>query len=70
MAEVPRFLEHVERATRTLADMVHHGLRIDDDSIERLAMAQAHRNRWTRRALFTAALVLLAIAVWLLAALR
>jgi ubiquinone biosynthesis protein len=70
MAEVPRFLEHVERTTRTLADMARHGLRIDDDSIERLAVAQAHRNRWTRRALFTGALALLAIAVWLLATLR
>jgi len=70
MAEVPRFLEQVERATRTLADMARHGLRIDDDSIERLAIAQAHRNRWTRRALFAGALALLAIAVWLLAALR
>jgi ubiquinone biosynthesis protein len=67
LGEVPRFLEHVERTTRTLADMARHGLRIDDDSIERLADAQAHRNRWTRRALWVGVLTLLAVAAWLLA---
>jgi hypothetical protein len=70
MAEVPRFLEQVERTTRTLADMARHGLRIDDDSIERLAMAQAHRTRWSRRALIIGALATLAIAVWVLFSVR
>lgn len=66
LGEVPRFLEHAERAARTLADLARHGLHIDDDSIERLAAAQAYRSRWARRALWTAALTLLAIGAWLL----
>jgi len=66
LGEVPRFLEHAERAARTLADMARHGLHIDDDSIERLAAAQTYHNRWARRALWTATLALLAIGAWLL----
>jgi ubiquinone biosynthesis protein len=66
LGEVPRLLEHFERTARTLAETARHGLRIDDDSIERLAAAQAYRNRWARRALVTTALLLLAIGAWLL----
>jgi ubiquinone biosynthesis protein len=66
MAEVPRFLEQVERTARTLADMARGGLSIDDASIERLAAAQAHHNRTTRWALWTIALALLTALVWLL----
>jgi ubiquinone biosynthesis protein len=65
MAEVPRFLEQVERTARTLADMARGGLSIDDASIERLAAAQAHHNRTTRWALWTIALALLMALVWL-----
>ncbi len=67
MAEVPRLLEQAERTARALADMARGGLRLDDDTVERLAAAQAHHGRWTRLALWVGALALAAIAAWLIA---
>jgi ubiquinone biosynthesis protein len=66
-AEVPRVLAQAERAALALADMARGGLRLDDDTVERLAAAQAHANRWTRWALWVGALALAAIAIWLVA---
>ena len=63
MAEVPRLLEQAERTALALADMARGGLRLDDDTLERLAAAQAHHNRWTRWALWVGALALAAMAV-------
>jgi len=65
-AEVPRVLAQAERTALALAEMANGGLRLDDDTVERLAAAQAHHNRWTRWALWTGALALVAIAVWLI----
>jgi ubiquinone biosynthesis protein len=65
LAEVPRLLERAESTALALAEMARGGLRLDDDSIERLAIAQARQSRWTRRALWTGALALAAIALWL-----
>jgi ubiquinone biosynthesis protein len=65
-SEVPRVLAQAERTALALADMARGGFRLDDDTIERLAAAQAHGNRWTRRALWLGALALAAIAVWLM----
>jgi ubiquinone biosynthesis protein len=62
-AEVPRVLAQAERSALALADMARGGLRLDDETVERLAAAHAHQGRWTRRALWTGALALLAIAV-------
>jgi ubiquinone biosynthesis protein len=66
MAEVPRLLEQAERTALALADMARGGFRLDDDTVERLAAAQAHYDRWTRWALWTGALALAAMAVWLI----
>jgi ubiquinone biosynthesis protein len=66
MAEVPRLLEQAERTALALADMAQGGFKLDDDTIERLAAAQAHHNRWTRLALWVGALALAAMAVWLI----
>ena len=66
MAEVPRLLEQAERTALALADMARGGLRLDEDTLERLAAAQAHHNRWTRWALWVGALALAAIAAWLI----
>ena len=66
MAEVPRLLEQAERTALALADMARGGFKLDDDTVERLAAAQAHHSRWTRWALWTGALALLAMAVWLI----
>jgi ubiquinone biosynthesis protein len=66
MAEVPRLLEQAERTAVALADMARGGFRLDDDTVERLAAAQAHHGRWGRWALWTGALALAALAVWLI----
>ena len=66
LSEVPRVLAQAERTALALADMARGGLKLDDETVERLAAAQAHQNRWTRRALWTGALALVAIAVWLI----
>jgi ubiquinone biosynthesis protein len=66
-AEVPRLLEQAEHTALALAEMARGGLRLDDDTVERLAAAQAHEGRWTRRALWLGALALAALAVWLMA---
>ena len=65
LAEVPRLLEQAERTALALADMARGGFRLDDHTIERLAEAQAHENRWTRRALWAMALIVGAVAAWL-----
>jgi 3-methyladenine DNA glycosylase AlkD len=46
--------------------MARGGFKLDDDTVERLAAAQAHHNRWTRWALWTGTLVLAAMAAWLI----
>jgi len=66
MAEVPRLLEQAERAALALADMARGGLRLDDDTLERLAAAQAHHDRWTRWGVWAGALALAAMAAWLI----
>jgi ubiquinone biosynthesis protein len=66
MAEVPRLLEQAERTALALAEMARGGLRLDDDTLERLAAAQVHANRWTRWALWVGALALAAMAAWLI----
>lgn len=67
MAEAPRLLERAESTALALADMARGGLRLDDETVERMAAAQARHNRWTRWALWIGALALVAIAVWLIA---
>jgi ubiquinone biosynthesis protein len=70
LAEVPRLLEQAERTALALADMARGGLRLDDDTIEKLATAQARQGRWSRGALWVGALALAAIALWLIAPVR
>jgi ubiquinone biosynthesis protein len=66
VAEVPRLLEQGERVAQALAETAQAGLRLDDETIERLAAAQARHDRWGRWAMWAAAAALLAIAAWLL----
>jgi ubiquinone biosynthesis protein len=63
LGEVPRLLEQAERAALALADTTREGFRLDQDTIERLAAAQARRSRWGRWALWVGALALVGIAV-------
>jgi ubiquinone biosynthesis protein len=66
VAEVPRLLEQGERVAQALAATAQGGLRLDDETIERLAAAQARHDRWGRWAMWAAAAALVAIAAWLL----
>jgi ubiquinone biosynthesis protein len=66
VAEVPRLLEQGERMAQALAEAARAGLRLDEDTIERLAAAQARHDRWSRRALWLVAAALMAMAAWLL----
>jgi ubiquinone biosynthesis protein len=65
VAEVPRFLEQVERSARALADTASQGLRLDEASLERLAEARSARDPLARAALWLIALALLAALAWL-----
>jgi ubiquinone biosynthesis protein len=66
LGEVPRLLEQAERTALALADSAREGFRLDQDTVERLASAQARHGRWSRWALWIGALALAAIAVRLM----
>jgi ubiquinone biosynthesis protein len=66
VAEVPRLLEQAERAALALSDTARGGFRLDADTVERLAAAQARHGRWGRVALWVGALALAGIAARLL----
>ena len=65
-AEVPRVLAQAERTALALADMARGGLRLDDETVERLAAAQAHAQPLDAPGVWVGALALAAIAVWLI----
>jgi len=62
MGELPRLLGQAEMAANAFADMAHNGLRLDDDSIGRIAAEQGRQGRGGRIALWIGALSLAAIA--------
>ncbi|HEX5957636.1 MAG TPA: 2-polyprenylphenol 6-hydroxylase [Hyphomicrobiaceae bacterium] len=62
LGEVPRLLEQAERTALSLAAAAREGFRLDDDTVERLAAAQARQGRWGRWALWVGALALAGIA--------
>ncbi|MFZ1104665.1 MAG: 2-polyprenylphenol 6-hydroxylase [Hyphomicrobiaceae bacterium] len=66
LGDVPRLLEQAERAALALADTTREGFRLDEDTVQRLAAAQARQGRWGRVALWVAALALVGIAVRLM----
>ena len=66
LGEVPRLLEQAERTALTLADATREGFRLDEDTVERLAAAQARQARWSRWALWVGALALAVIALRLM----
>ncbi len=63
-AQVPQLLERAEGTALALADMARGGFRLDDETVERLAAAQAWHNRWGRWALWGGAQALAATALW------
>lgn len=62
LSEVPALLGVAERTMLALADMARGGVRLDEDSIARLAGEEARGSRWGRIALWVGALSLLVIA--------
>ena len=66
VGDIPKLLGQVERTSDAFAAMVEDGLRLDNDSVERLAEAQSRRNRVSRAAIWVGAIALVAIALTLL----
>jgi ubiquinone biosynthesis protein len=70
LAEVPRVLDQAESLARALATMSQSGVRLDEETIRRLAAEQASQSRSGRVALWLAALSLVGVAgaLWILTA--
>jgi ubiquinone biosynthesis protein len=62
LADAPRVLAQAERTALALADMARDGWRLDQDTVERWAAAEARQSRWSRLAIWVGALSLAAIA--------
>ncbi len=63
LAEVPRLLEQVESTGLAFAQMARHGIRLDDDTIKRMAIS--HRRRFSDLLWWAAGLVgILLVVFW------
>ncbi len=63
LAEVPALLTQAQATAAALSDMTQNGLRLDNDTIARLAKEEARAGRWRTLALWLGALSLAALAV-------
>lgn len=66
LMDLPLVLQRAEGTALALADMARSGVRLDDDSITRLARAQARQTRASRWATVLAALALAALMAWII----
>ena len=66
VGEIPKFLGQAERTADALVAMIEEGVRLDDHTVERLAEAQADRNRMSRVGILICAVALVLIALALL----
>jgi ubiquinone biosynthesis protein len=66
MGDIPRLLGRAERTADAFAAMAEDGVRLDDDTVARLAEAQGRQNRVNRIAIWIGAVALAAIALSLL----
>ncbi len=66
VGDIPSLLNRAERTAQSLSEMAADGLRLDEHTIERLAIEQARQNRTTRMGIWVGALALAAIAIHLL----
>ena len=66
LGDVPALLGQAERTLLALAEAARSGVRLDDETVERLAAADARQERWGRVALWIGALALagIALAMW------
>jgi ubiquinone biosynthesis protein len=62
-AELPVFLTSAERAVTALGVMAEGGVRLNDETIERLAQKQSRHGRWRTAALWVAAIALAVLAL-------
>ena len=63
LAEVPNLLTGAERAVTAFAEMSRSGVRLDDDTVRRLASENARSSRWRTLALWVGAAALATIAI-------
>ena len=63
LADAPALLAQAERTARAFGELAASGVRLDDDTVARLAKAEAGAGWWGRVALWIGALSLLAIAL-------
>ena len=63
VGDIPKLLVQAERAADAFGAMVEEGLRLDDQSVERLAEAQRRQDRVSRAGIWVAAIALVAIAL-------
>ncbi|MGH6750066.1 MAG: AarF/UbiB family protein, partial [Methyloceanibacter sp.] len=66
MGEIPKLLGQVERTADAFASLAEEVMRLDDDTVDRLAEAQSRQNRATRIGIWIGALALVVIALTLL----
>jgi ubiquinone biosynthesis protein len=59
-------LGQVERVGEAFAEMAEQGLRLDNDTVERLAETQSRQNRCSRIGIWVGAIALAAIALTLI----
>jgi ubiquinone biosynthesis protein len=62
LSDVPALLGQAERTLLAVAEAARSGVRLDDETVERLAAADARQGRWSRIALWVGALALASIA--------
>ena len=62
VGDLPKLLRQAERTADSFAEMAEDGLRLDDESVRRIAQAQRSQDRWTRIGIWIGALALVAIA--------
>jgi ubiquinone biosynthesis protein len=63
MGDIPKLLGQVERTADAFAGLAEEGMRLDDDTVDRLAEAQSRQNRATRIGIWIGAIALVVIAL-------
>lgn len=63
LAEVPNLLTGAERAVSAFAEMSRSGVRLDDDTVHRLARESARAGRWRTLAMWLGAAALVVVAI-------
>ena len=66
VTDIPKLLGQAERAADAFSAVAEEGLRLDNDTVQRLAEAQSRKNRATRIGIWVGAIALAVIALALL----